>query len=100
MENALHSTLAAPRPYYLALQNYSVLAGFQGFQKIAPPMLFGIDWRSPTPFYFLSLALALAGLWPASAGEVTLGGAAIHPASEARARIACVLQAWRARKRG
>ncbi len=49
--------------YYLALQNYSVLAGFQGFQKIAPPRLFGIDWRSPTPFYFLTLALALAGYW-------------------------------------
>jgi len=47
--------------YYLALQNYSVLAGFQGFQKVAPPVLFGIDWRSPTPFYYLTLALALAG---------------------------------------
>ena len=27
--------------YYLVLQNYSVLAGFQGFQKVAPPVLFG-----------------------------------------------------------
>jgi len=39
-----------------------------------------------------SLALALAGLWPASAGEVTLAGEAIHPASPARVHIACVLQ--------
>ena len=39
-----------------------------------------------------SLALALAGLWPASAGEVTLAGAAVHPGSPARAQIACVLQ--------
>lgn len=47
--------------YYLALQNYSIFNGFQGFQKVYPPTLFGIDWRSPVPFYFLSLALALAG---------------------------------------
>ncbi len=49
--------------YYLALQNYSVLAGFQGFQKVAPPVLLGIDWRSPVPFYYLALGLALAGYW-------------------------------------
>ena len=47
--------------YYLALQNYSVLAGFQGFQKVAPPVLLGIDWRGPVPFYYLTLALSLAG---------------------------------------
>ena len=47
--------------YYLVLQNYSVLAGFQGFQKVAPPVLFGIDWRSPVPFYYLALFWALAG---------------------------------------
>ncbi len=47
--------------YYLVLQNYSVFNGFQGFQKVYPPKLFGVDWRSPLPFYYLSLALALAG---------------------------------------
>jgi branched-chain amino acid transport system permease protein len=47
--------------YYLALQNYSVFNGFQGFQKVYPPTVFGIDWRSPLPFYFLTLTLALAG---------------------------------------
>jgi branched-chain amino acid transport system permease protein len=47
--------------YYLVLQNYSVLAGFQGFQKVHPPVLFGIDWRSPVPFYYLALFWALAG---------------------------------------
>lgn len=47
--------------YYLALQNYSIFNGFQGFQKVYPPTLFGVDWRSPVPFYFLSLSLALAG---------------------------------------
>jgi branched-chain amino acid transport system permease protein len=47
--------------YYLALQNYSVFNGFQGFQKVYPPTLFGIDWRSPLPFYFLVLSFAMAG---------------------------------------
>ncbi|WP_227494164.1 branched-chain amino acid ABC transporter permease [Ramlibacter pallidus] len=47
--------------YYLALQNYTIFNGFQGFQKVHPPMLFGVDWRSPLPFYFLCLAFALAG---------------------------------------
>ncbi len=47
--------------YYLALQNYSVFNGFQGFQKVYPPTVFGIDWRSPLPFYFLVLFFALAG---------------------------------------
>lgn len=50
--------------YYLALQNYSVFNGFQGFQKVYPPVVLGIDWRSPLPFYFLALACAMAGyLW-------------------------------------
>jgi branched-chain amino acid transport system permease protein len=47
--------------YYLVLQNYSIFSGFQGFQKVLPPVLFGIDWRSPVPFYYLALFWALAG---------------------------------------
>ena len=47
--------------YYLALQNYSVFNGFQGFQKIYPPVVFDINWRDPLPFYFLVLVCALAG---------------------------------------
>jgi len=47
--------------YYLALQNYSVFNGFQGFQKVYPPTVFGIDWRSPLPFYFLVLFWSVAG---------------------------------------
>jgi branched-chain amino acid transport system permease protein len=50
--------------YYLALQNYSVFNGFQGFQKVYPPDLFGVNWRAPLPFYFVALVCALAGfLW-------------------------------------
>lgn len=47
--------------YYLVLQNYSVFNGFQGFQKVYPPSVFGINWREPLPFYFLALFWAMAG---------------------------------------
>jgi branched-chain amino acid transport system permease protein len=47
--------------YYLALQNYSVFNGFQGFQKVYPPTVFGINWRDPVPFYFVVLFFSLAG---------------------------------------
>ena len=46
--------------HYLVLQNYSVFGGFQGLQRVYPPHVFGIDWRSPVPFYYLCLAVALA----------------------------------------
>jgi len=47
--------------YYLVLQNYTVFNGFQGFQKVYPPKVFGINWRNPLPFYFLALSCAMAG---------------------------------------
>jgi len=47
--------------YYLALQNYAVFNGFQGMQKVFPPTLAGVYWRDPLPFYYLTLACALAG---------------------------------------
>ena len=47
--------------YYLVLQNYSVFNGFQGMREVYPPKVFGVAWRDPVPFYFLSLGCALAG---------------------------------------
>lgn len=47
--------------YYLVLQNYTVFNGFQGFQKVYPPQVLGINWRDPVPFYFLALTCAMAG---------------------------------------
>jgi branched-chain amino acid transport system permease protein len=47
--------------YYLVLQNYSVFNGFQGLREVYPPKVFGIAWRDPVPFYFLSLACSLGG---------------------------------------
>ncbi|WP_280151316.1 branched-chain amino acid ABC transporter permease [Piscinibacter sp. XHJ-5] len=47
--------------YYLALQNYDIFNGFQGFQRVVPPVVAGLDWRAPLPFYGLTLFCALAG---------------------------------------
>ena len=47
--------------YYLVLQNYTVFNGFQGFQKVYPPLVLGLNWRDPLPFYFLCLFWAMAG---------------------------------------
>jgi branched-chain amino acid transport system permease protein len=46
--------------HYLALQNYSVFNGHQGFHEVMPPVVFGVQWRNPVPFYFLSAFWALA----------------------------------------
>jgi len=47
--------------YYLVLQNYAVFNGFQGFQQVRAPTLFGLYWQDPVPFYYLALFWALAG---------------------------------------
>lgn len=44
--------------FYFTRQNYVVFNGFTGFAGIAPPRVFGLDWRAPVPFYYLSLAVA------------------------------------------
>lgn len=47
--------------YYLVLQNYSIFNGFQGLRELKAPVFWGVNWRDPVPFYFLSLGCALAG---------------------------------------
>jgi branched-chain amino acid transport system permease protein len=47
--------------FYLAQQNYTLFNGFQGFSRLAPPVVFGVDLRQPMPFYFLVLACTMAG---------------------------------------
>ena len=46
--------------FLLAQQNYEIFNGHSGFAGIAPPAVFGLDWRAPVPFYYLSLAIAAA----------------------------------------
>ena len=47
--------------YYLCLQNYSVFNGFQGFQRVYAPTVFGVNFRDPVAFYHLALFWSLAG---------------------------------------
>jgi branched-chain amino acid transport system permease protein len=44
--------------FYLCLQNYTVFNGYTGFNRLLPPPLFGVNWRDPVPFYYLSLGCA------------------------------------------
>jgi branched-chain amino acid transport system permease protein len=46
--------------YLFAQQNYAIFNGHSGFAGIAPPVVAGIDWRAPVPFYYLSLVIAAA----------------------------------------
>jgi branched-chain amino acid transport system permease protein len=55
--------------FYFSRQNYVIFNGYTGFNKVFPPALFGIDWRQPVPFYYLTLGCAtlsyLAVVWMA-----------------------------------
>jgi branched-chain amino acid transport system permease protein len=45
--------------FYFARQNYAIFNGYSGFNLVVPPPLFGIDWRAPVPFYYLTLGCAV-----------------------------------------
>ncbi len=44
--------------FYFVRQNYVLFNGFTGFAGVEPPTIFGIYWRDPVPFYYLSLVIA------------------------------------------
>jgi branched-chain amino acid transport system permease protein len=44
--------------FYFTRQNYYIFNGYSGFNLVVPPRLFGVDWRQPTAFYYLSLVMA------------------------------------------
>jgi branched-chain amino acid transport system permease protein len=46
--------------FYFTRQNYTIFNGYSGFASVVPPPLFGINWRQPIPFYYLSLSCATA----------------------------------------
>lgn len=41
--------------FYFTRQNYVMFNGFSGFNSVLPPKLFGVDWRGPAAFYYLTL---------------------------------------------
>lgn len=45
--------------FYFTRQNYELFNGFQGFNSVIPPHLFGVDWRGPFAFYYLTLFFAV-----------------------------------------
>ena len=45
--------------FYFTRQNYTIFNGYTGFNLVVPPQLFGVDWRHPTAFYYLSGGVAL-----------------------------------------
>ena len=44
--------------FYFVRQNYVIFNGFTGFAGVNPPTVFGVYWRDPVPFYYLSLVVA------------------------------------------
>jgi branched-chain amino acid transport system permease protein len=55
--------------FYFTRQNYVIFNGYTGFNNVVPPALFGVDWRQPVPFYYLTLGCAalsyMAVVWMA-----------------------------------
>jgi branched-chain amino acid transport system permease protein len=45
--------------FYFTRQNYGIFNGYSGFANVVPPELFGLNWRRPIPFYYLSLGCAV-----------------------------------------
>lgn len=45
--------------FYFTRQNYTIFNGYSGFNLVVPPELFGVDWRQPTPFFYLTLGCAV-----------------------------------------
>ena len=46
--------------YYFVHQNYTIFNGFSGFNAVRAPQAFGVEWRAPIPFYYLTLFWAVA----------------------------------------
>jgi branched-chain amino acid transport system permease protein len=45
--------------FYFTRQNYTIFNGYSGFPGIRTPDAFGIAWRQPMPFYYLTLSCAV-----------------------------------------
>ena len=45
--------------FYFTQQNYVIFNGFTGFNKVAPPVFLGVDWREPIAYYYVVLFWAV-----------------------------------------
>ena len=68
-------TLAiATATYYFAQQNYAIFNGHSGFSGIKAPAFWGVDWRSPLPFYYLCLGVSVVAYLAVLYGRRTTFG--------------------------
>ena len=44
--------------FFFTRQNYAIFNGFSGFASVQAPVVAGVNWRDPLPFYYLSLTVA------------------------------------------
>jgi branched-chain amino acid transport system permease protein len=51
--------------FYFVNQNYAIFNGHTGINSIATPQFWGVDWRSPIPFYYVTLGFAAICYWAA-----------------------------------
>ena len=73
--------------YYLALQNYALFNGFTGFTRVPAPVVAGIDFARPIPFYYLSLCCAVACYALVRAVTVTPFGLAVQASRDNARRL-------------
>ncbi len=64
--------------FYFVRQNYVIFNGFSGFAGVEPPTLFGLYWRDPVPFYYLTLAVAGGFFWAVSYGARSTFGLSLQ----------------------
>jgi branched-chain amino acid transport system permease protein len=51
--------------FYFVNQNYAIFNGHTGINSVATPKFWGVDWRSPVPFYYVTLGFAALSYWAA-----------------------------------
>jgi branched-chain amino acid transport system permease protein len=51
--------------FYFVNQNYAIFNGHTGINSVATPKFWDVDWRTPVPFYYVTLGFAALSLWAA-----------------------------------
>ncbi len=73
--------------FYFTRQNYDLFNGFTGFAGIVPPPVFGVNWRDPVPFYYLSLAVAAMSYYAVLYGSRSTFGLALQAVRDNPRRV-------------
>lgn len=73
--------------FYFTRQNYAVFNGWTGFSGLRAPQVFGLNLRSPVPFYLLTLATAALAMMLVSGFVRTPMGLTIQAVRDAPGRL-------------